>query len=56
MSEQQDARVMLEKLVNKPITGITIEDEKVTISVGNGFIEFTGEDFELYVELYNQPN
>ena len=56
MSESDDAHAMLSRLLNKPLIGITVEEEKVTISFSNGFIEFSGEDFELYVELQPQAN
>jgi hypothetical protein len=55
-SESSDAHAMLKRFLNQPLQGITIDKETVTISFANGFIEFSGDDFELYVELLPQPN
>jgi hypothetical protein len=56
MSESMDAHAMLQRFLEQPLQGITIDSETVTISFANGFIEFSGDDFELYVELKPQPN
>lgn len=50
MSEQQDNANLLNPFMGQALIGITINEEIVTFTFSNGFIEVSGEDFELYVE------
>jgi hypothetical protein len=50
MSDKQDNENLLNPFIGQPLIGITIEEEIVTFSFANGFIEVSGEDFELYIE------
>jgi hypothetical protein len=50
MSEKQDTDSLLLPFIGKPLIGLTIDEEIVTFTFSNGFIEVSGEDYELYVE------
>jgi len=56
MSEQQDTDSLLMPFIGKQLIGLTIDSEIVTFTFSNGFIEVSGEDYELYVERLPQSN
>jgi hypothetical protein len=50
MSEYSETDRLLMPFIGQQLIGITIDEEIVTFTFSNGFIEVSGEDFELYVE------